>query len=63
MFALALQSKGKATLVGSLTGGDRTLVDIVPLPDGSGYVLPIGEYQVNVTNTKVVMADKTEEVR
>ncbi len=63
MFALALQSKGKATLVGSLTGGDRTLVETVPLPDGSGYVLPIGEYQVNVTNTKVVMAKKAEELR
>ncbi|CAN5468809.1 hypothetical protein BH11ARM2_BH11ARM2_14370 [soil metagenome] len=46
IFALALESKGRATLVGEKTGGDRTVTQIVMLPDGSGYTLATGEYAV-----------------
>ncbi|RYG39414.1 hypothetical protein EON81_01090 [bacterium] len=46
IFALALESQGRAKLVGSKTAGDRTITQIVMLPDGSGYTLATGEYQV-----------------
>jgi carboxyl-terminal processing protease len=46
IFALALSSKGLAKLKGERTRGDRTVVQTVALPDGSGYTLAMGEYQV-----------------
>jgi len=53
IFALALQSKGLAKLQGSGMGGDRTVKQIVSLPDGSGYTLATGTYQVKPTPAKV----------
>lgn len=47
IFALALESRGRATLVGQRTAGDRTINQIVMLPDGSGYTLATGEYAVS----------------
>ncbi|RYG48768.1 hypothetical protein EON79_03510 [bacterium] len=46
IFALALESQGRAKLVGTKTAGDRTITQIVMLPDGSGYTLATGEYAV-----------------
>jgi carboxyl-terminal processing protease len=48
ILALALQSRGLATLSGSPTGGDRSVLEIVQLPDGSGYTLTTGEYKPNL---------------
>lgn len=44
IFALALQSKGIATLSGTDMGNSRKLKDVVQLPDGSGYTLNIGTF-------------------
>ncbi len=46
MFALALSKFGGATLSGSNTGQERSVVETVPLPDGTGYSLVTGEYSV-----------------
>jgi carboxyl-terminal processing protease len=51
IFALALSSKGLASLSGSLTGGDRSVQQIVRLPDGSGYTLTIARYATTPTVT------------
>jgi carboxyl-terminal processing protease len=48
IFALALNSRGYARLSGGPTGGDRTVYDIVQLPDGSGYTLATAEYRVKL---------------
>lgn len=45
VFALALNSRGVAKLVGSEVSSDRTRVDVEGLPDGSGYTLVTGEYR------------------
>lgn len=45
IFALALSAHAKATLAGSQTGGDRTVSQIVELPDGSGYSMTTALYQ------------------
>ena len=45
VFALALSSRGKATLQGKVTGGDRQYVKLFALPDGGGYLLPVAEYR------------------
>lgn len=47
ILALALSSKGLAKLSGAETGGDRTVYEIVKLPDGTGYTLAVGDYQVS----------------
>lgn len=51
IFALALNSSHVARLVGSDTGGDRAMEQIVELPDGSGYTLRIGSYRPVVVET------------
>jgi|GEM_PF-577163 len=45
LLAISLSSHGKATLSGSLTGGDLALKQVVSLPDGSGYTLVTGKYR------------------
>jgi carboxyl-terminal processing protease len=45
ILAISLSSHGKATLKGSLTGGDLALKQYVALPDGSGYTLVTGKYR------------------
>jgi len=52
VFALALSTYNHATLVGRDTGGDRSVRQIVQLPDGSGYTLVTGEYRVANAATK-----------
>lgn len=51
ILALALSSRGKATLSGKATRADRDLIAVHALPDGSGYTLPIGRYQVEAPKT------------
>lgn len=46
IFALALASKG-AKLQGSKTAGDRSVVEITPLPDGGGYTMVTAKFQAN----------------
>lgn len=45
IFALALQSKGLAKLVGGPMAGRRVVIETVPLPDGSGYTLATATYR------------------
>lgn len=45
MFALALTSKGIATLSGTEMGNSRKLREITQLPDGSGYTMVIGTFK------------------
>lgn len=45
ILAISLSSHGRATLKGSLTGGDLALKQYVALPDGSGYTLVTGKYR------------------
>ena len=45
IFALALSSHHLAKLDGAETGGDRSVEQIVELPDGSGYTLKTGSYR------------------
>jgi carboxyl-terminal processing protease len=52
IFALALSTFAHATLVGRETGGDRTVKQIVQLPDGSGYTLVTSEYRVSAADAK-----------
>jgi carboxyl-terminal processing protease len=46
-FALALSSKGRASLVGTAMSDDRSVSEVVALPDGGGYTLVKGEYSVS----------------
>ncbi|MER3496364.1 MAG: hypothetical protein C4320_05935 [Armatimonadota bacterium] len=56
IFALALQSKGLAKIAeeSELMVPDRTVVEVVQLPDESGYTLAIGEYRVGDVPAKKV---------
>lgn len=45
MLALALSTRGQAKLQGSGMAGDRTYNELKVLPDGSGYLLPIGKFR------------------
>ncbi|HEY3782008.1 MAG TPA: S41 family peptidase [Fimbriimonadaceae bacterium] len=45
VFALALKSKGYATLQGPPMSEDKNLIETVKLPDGSGYTLVTGQYE------------------
>jgi C-terminal processing protease CtpA/Prc len=47
VFALAMSSRGYATLKGTKMAGDLALIDVKTLPDGSGYLLPIGVFRPN----------------
>lgn len=46
ILALALSSKGSATLKGSATAGERAWLSTTALPEGQGYVIPTGRYRV-----------------
>ena len=54
ILALALSSKGKAKLTGSEMGPDRSVRQIVELPDGSGYTLVTGIYKPELEKDTVV---------
>jgi len=58
IFALALATPGLAKLSGSQTGGDRTVIEIVQLPDGTGYTLATGEYKARPETAKSAVAAK-----
>lgn len=58
VLALALSSKGLAKLSGEETGGDRDLIEVVGLPDGTGYTLVTGHYRPNLTPARVVARGK-----
>ena len=60
IFALALQSKGIATLSGTDMGNSRKLKDVVQLPDGSGYTLNIGTFTPGKPPTTKVAQAKEE---
>lgn len=45
IFALALSSKGIATLSGGAMGGSHNLKEVTQLPDGSGYTLNLGKFK------------------
>ncbi|HRJ27954.1 MAG TPA: PDZ domain-containing protein [Fimbriimonadaceae bacterium] len=45
MLALALSTRGQAKLQGSRMAGDRTYNELKVLPDGSGYLLPVGKFR------------------
>lgn len=63
IFALALQSKGIATLSGTDMGNSRKLKDVVQLPDGSGYTLNIGTFTPGKPPvTKVAQAKEEAQV-
>lgn len=63
IFALALQSKGLATLSGSNMGNSRKLKDVVQLPDGSGYTLNLGNFTPGKPPaTKVAQAKEEAQV-
>ncbi len=63
IFALALQSKGLATLSGADMGNSRKLKDVVQLPDGSGYTLNIGTFTTGKPPaTKVAQAKEEAQV-
>ena len=47
IMALALSSKGIAKLAGEEMAGDRSVTEIVELPDKSAYTLVTGKYVVN----------------
>lgn len=49
ILALALSSKGLAKLTGGETGGDRSVIEVVSLPDGSGYTLVTALYKPTLT--------------
>jgi C-terminal processing protease CtpA/Prc len=51
IFALALSSRHLAKLEGADTGGDRSVDQVVELPDGSGYTLKTGTYRPFSTET------------
>jgi len=53
IFALALSSRGYASLTGESTGGDRDNRSIVKLPDGSGYTLVTSVYKPKLGSTAV----------
>ncbi len=58
IFALALSTHHLATLSGSDTGGDRSIQQIVQLPDGSGYTLYTGQYEPLASSTTVMNSKK-----
>jgi C-terminal processing protease CtpA/Prc len=51
VFALALSSKGLASLSGGKMRGDLNIVQTQELPDGSGYTLVVGQYSVERATT------------
>ncbi|MBL8086527.1 MAG: PDZ domain-containing protein [Chthonomonas sp.] len=57
VFALALQSRKLAKIVGGPTAGEKAIIKTVLLPDGSGYTLPVGEFHP-VLDTKVARAER-----
>lgn len=58
IFALALSNFDDAKLVGSETGGDRSIVQVTQLPDGTGYTLVTGDYRVHADAGRVAKGGK-----
>jgi carboxyl-terminal processing protease len=54
IFALALSSKGRAKLSGSQMSGDRTVRQVVQLPDGTGYTLVTAVYKPEVEQNTIL---------
>lgn len=52
IFALALAKKGLAKTTGGQMGGERSVIETVALPDGSGYTLVTGEYKTEASKPK-----------
>ena len=52
IFALALSKFAGAKLQGSDTGHERSVVELVGLPEGTGYCLVTGEYSVSKEGAK-----------
>lgn len=46
IFALALSSKGRAKLSGTAMSSDRSISEVISLPDGGGYTLVKAKYSV-----------------
>ena len=46
IFALALSAKGRAKLSGTAMAGDRSITEVVALPDGGGYTLVKGRFSI-----------------
>jgi carboxyl-terminal processing protease len=57
IFALALSSRNVGTLQGSQTGGDRAVIDVVQLPDSSGYTLVKAEYTTQIQEAVVAQGE------
>jgi C-terminal processing protease CtpA/Prc len=54
ILALALSNHARAKLSGSQMAGDRTIRQIVQLPDGSGYTLVTSVYKPQVEQNTIV---------
>lgn len=54
IFAVALSGKANATLSGGETGGSTKLKEVSQLPDGSGYVLTTGSFQLSASKVNEV---------
>ncbi len=65
IMALALSSKGTAKLSGEATSGDRSVTEIVELPDKSAYILVTAKYSVNppIKPNKPTNVKQLKEVR
>lgn len=65
IMALALSSKGLAKLSGEATSGDRSVTEIVELPDKSAYILVTAKYSATVPAkpNKQSAAKQSKEVR
>ncbi|MEZ0327811.1 MAG: S41 family peptidase, partial [Fimbriimonas sp.] len=59
IFALALSSKNKATLSGTTMGGDRSVRQVVQLPDGTGYTLVTAIYKPQVEQSTILARGET----
>jgi C-terminal processing protease CtpA/Prc len=57
IFALALSSRGVATLSGTESAGNRAIVRWYNLPGGSGYTLVTSEYRAKAPTAVVAKAD------
>ena len=63
IFALALSSRGVASLSGTELAGNRSIVHWYTLPDGAGYTLVTAEYRAKAPTTIVAKADQKEAVK
>jgi carboxyl-terminal processing protease len=63
IFAIALSSRGVATLSGSESAGNRSVVRWYNLPGGAGYTLVTAEYRSKAPSTVVAKAENKAEVK